>query len=120
MSLVGYALTTAREGLNQVIWAVVLTIGLWGVKGALSSILHGGSEIHGPDGGMLADNNDFGLGLILMLPLLFYQWHLTTNRYVSRGLMFMGFLVTLAVFFTYSRVALCVVCALVSSFCLIP
>jgi probable O-glycosylation ligase (exosortase A-associated) len=112
MSLVGYALTTTRERLNQLIWAVVLTIGLWGVKGALSSILHGGSEIHGPDGGMLADNNDFGLGLILMLPLLFYQWHLATNRYVRRGLMFMGFLVTLAVFFTYSRGALVGVCAM--------
>ena len=112
MCLVGYALTTTRERLNQLIWAVVLTIGLWGVKGALSSILHGGSEIHGPDGGMLADNNDFGLGLIVMLPLVFYQRHLATNRHVRRGLMLMGFLVTLAVFFTYSRGALVGVCAM--------
>jgi putative inorganic carbon (HCO3(-)) transporter len=112
MSLVGYALTTTRERLNQLIWAVVLTIGLRGVKGALWSIMHGGGEIHGPDGGMLADNNDFGLGLILMLPLLFYQWHLATNRYVRRGLMLMGFLVTMAVFFTYSRGAWVGVCAM--------
>jgi probable O-glycosylation ligase (exosortase A-associated) len=112
MCLVGYALTTTRERLNQLIWAVVLTIGLWGVKGALSSMLHGGSEIHGPDGGMLADNNDFGLGLVVMLPLVFYQWHLATNRHVRRGLMLMGFLVTLAVFFTYSRGALVGVCAM--------
>jgi probable O-glycosylation ligase (exosortase A-associated) len=112
MCLVGYALTTTRERLNQLIWAVILTIGLWGVKGALSSILHGGSEIHGPDGGMLADNNDFGLGLIVMLPLVFYQWQLATNRHVRRGLMLMGFLVTLAVFFTYSRGALLGVCAM--------
>jgi putative inorganic carbon (HCO3(-)) transporter len=112
MSLVGYALTTTRERLNQLIWAVVLTIGAWGVKGALSSILHGGSGIHGPDDGMLADNNDFGLGLILVLPLVFYQWHLATNRHIRRGLMLMGFLVTLAVFFTYSRGALVGVCAM--------
>jgi putative inorganic carbon (hco3(-)) transporter len=112
MCLVGYALTTTRERLNQLIWAVVLTIGLWGVKGALSSILHGGGEIHGPDGGMLADNNDFGLGLVVMLPLVFYQWHLATNRHVRHGLMLMGFLVTLAVFFTYSRGALVGVCAM--------
>jgi probable O-glycosylation ligase (exosortase A-associated) len=112
MCLVGYALTTTRERLNQLIWAVVLTIGLWGVKGALSSILHGGGEIHGPDGGMLADNNDFGLGLVVMLPLLFYQWQIASNRHVRRGLMLMGFLVTLAVFFTYSRGALVGVCAM--------
>jgi putative inorganic carbon (HCO3(-)) transporter len=112
MCLVGYALTTTRERLNQLIWAVVLTIGLWGVKGALFSILHGGGEIHGPDGGMLADNNDFGLGLIVMLPLIFYQRQLATNRHVRRGLLLMGFLVTLAVFFTYSRGALVGVCAM--------
>jgi probable O-glycosylation ligase (exosortase A-associated) len=112
MCLVGYALTTTRERLGQLIWAVALTIGIWGVKGALMSILHGGSQIHGPDGGMLADNNDFGLGLILILPLLFYQWHRATNRHLRRGLMLMGFLVTLAVFFTYSRGALVGVCAM--------
>src|ERR1700720_4712921 len=112
MCLVGYALMTTRERLNQLIWAVVLTIGLWGVKGALFSILHGGGEIHGPDGGMLADNNDFGLGLIVMLPLIFYQRQLATNLHVRRGLLLMGFLVTLAVFFTYSRGALVGVCAM--------
>jgi len=56
MCLVGYALTTTRERLNQLIWAVVLSIGFWGVKGALFAILHGGGEIHGPDGGMLASS----------------------------------------------------------------
>ena len=112
MCLVGYALTTTRERLNQLIWAVVLTIGIWGVKGALFAILHGGGEIHGPDGGMLASNNDFGLGLVVMLPLIFYQRYLATNRHVRRGLLLMGFLVTLAVFFTYSRGALVGVCAM--------
>jgi probable O-glycosylation ligase (exosortase A-associated) len=112
MCLVGYALMTTRERINQLIWAVVLTIGAWGVKGALSSLLHGGSVIHGPDGGMLASNNDFGLGLIMILPLVFYQWHLATNRHIRRGLMLMGFLVALAVFFTYSRGALVGSCAM--------
>src|SRR6202008_3017298 len=32
MSLVGYALTTTRERLNQLIWAIVLSIGVWAVK----------------------------------------------------------------------------------------
>jgi probable O-glycosylation ligase (exosortase A-associated) len=112
MTLVGYSLTTTRERLNMLIWAVVLTLGLWGVKGALGGLLHGGGQIHGPDGGMLADNNDFGLGLILILPLLFYQRHFVANRNIRRALMLMGFLVALAVFFTYSRGALVGVCAM--------
>ncbi len=112
MCLVGYALTTTRERLNQLIWVVVLSIGSWGVKGALLSILSGGGGIHGPDNGMLADNNDFGLGLIVMLPLIFYQRQVATNVHVRRGLLLMGFLVALAVFFTYSRGALVGVCAM--------
>src|SRR4029450_82568 len=86
--------------------------GLWGVKGAIFGILSGGGKIHGPDQGMLSDNNDFGLGLILILPLLFYHWHLATNRHLRRGPMLMGFLVSLAVLLTYSRGALVGACAM--------
>jgi probable O-glycosylation ligase (exosortase A-associated) len=81
------------------------------VKGAILGVLRGG-DIHGPDGGPLADRNDFGLGLVLMLPLLFYQWHLAENWLLRRGLMLMGFLVALAVFLTYSRGALLGACAM--------
>jgi probable O-glycosylation ligase (exosortase A-associated) len=112
MCLVGYALTTTRERLNQLIWAVVLTLGFWGAKGAVGGILHGGGNIHGPDQGPLSDNNDFGLGLIMILPLIFYQWHLATNRHIRRGLLVLGFLVAVAVLLTYSRGALLGVCAM--------
>src|SRR6266849_889632 len=77
MCLVGYALTTTRERVNQLIWVVVLAIGVWGVKGVISVVLHGGSVgvgIHGPEAGVMVDNNAFGLALVMILPLLFYQW----------------------------------------------
>jgi probable O-glycosylation ligase (exosortase A-associated) len=106
MCLVGYALTTTRERIDQLIWVVLLAIGVWGVKGAILGSLHGFSMIHGPDGGMNAPNNEFGVSLIMVLPLVFYQWQLATNRHLRRGLMVMGFLVGLAVILTYSRGAL--------------
>lgn len=112
MCLVGYALTTTRERVNLLIWAVLLTIGIWGVKGAVMSPFHGFGTIHGPDGGMDAPNNEFGLALIMILPLAFYQWQLATNRYLRRGLMVMGFLLAFAVILTYSRGALIGVCAM--------
>jgi probable O-glycosylation ligase (exosortase A-associated) len=112
MCLVGYALTTTRERVDQLIWVVVLSIGFWGAKGAILGSLHGFGTIHGPDGGMLADNNDLGLGLIMVLPLIFYHWHLAANRHVRRGLMIFGFLVTVGVLLTYSRGALLGVCAM--------
>src|SRR6266481_5126266 len=85
---------------------------VWRVKGAILGSLGGFQMIHGPDGGMNAPNNEFGVSLIMVLPLIFYQWHLATNRHLRRGLMFMGFLVGLAVILTYSRGALLGVCAM--------
>jgi len=107
MCLVGYALTTSRERVDQLIWVVVLSIGVWGVKGAIWELLHAGSSrLYGPNGTDIGDNNDFGLALIIIVPLLFYQWHRATNRHLRHALMVMGFLVALAVLFTYSRGAL--------------
>src|SRR5713101_5667520 len=113
MCLLGFALTTTRERVNQLIWAVVLSIGIWGVKGALWALLHGGAgPIWGPTGTAIGDNNDFGMALVMLLPLLFYQWHNAVNRHLRRGVMVMGFLVALAVVFTYSRGALVGACAM--------
>src|SRR5215831_10907340 len=114
MGLIGYALTTTRERVNQLIWVVVLAIGIWGVKGAISVILHGGTTlgIHGPEGGVMQDNNGFGLALVMIMPLLFYQWHTAANRRLRQCLMVMGFLVSLAIVFTYSRGALVGLCAM--------
>ena len=113
MCLIGFALTTTRERVNQLIWVVVLSIGFWGVKGAISFPLHGGGEgIHGPDGGITASNNEFGVALVMLLPLLFYLWHTVVDRRIRRGLMVMGFLITFATIFTYSRGALVGVCAM--------
>ena len=113
MCLIGFALTTTRERVNQLIWVVVLSIGFWGVKGAISFPLHGGGEgIHGPDGGITASNNEFGVALVMLLPLLFNLWHTVVDRRIRRGLMVMGFLITFATIFTYSRGALVGVCAM--------
>jgi probable O-glycosylation ligase (exosortase A-associated) len=109
MCLVGYALTTTRQRVDQLIWVVVFAVGFWGVKGSLSFLLHGGdaiSGIHGPEAGVAADNNQLGIALIMILPLVFYQWHIATNRHLRNGLMAMGFLISLAIIFTYSRGAL--------------
>ena len=113
MCLVGFALTTTRVRVNQMIWVVVLSIGFWGVKGAISFPLHGGgSGIHGPDAGITAGNNEFGVALVMLLPLVFYLWHTVVDRRLRNGLMVMGFLLTLATVFTYSRGALVGVCAM--------
>jgi probable O-glycosylation ligase (exosortase A-associated) len=48
----------------------------------------------------------------MILPLLCYQWQQAVKRHIRLGLMVMGFLVALAVLFTYSRGALLGLCAM--------
>ena len=113
MCLIGFALTTTRERVSQLIWVVVLSIGFWGVKGTISFAIHGGSVgIHGPEGGITASNNEFGVALVMLLPLLFYLWYTAVDHRVRRGLMVMGFMVASATVFTFSRGALVGVCAM--------
>src|ERR1700730_6087883 len=113
MALVGYALTTTQERVNQLIWVIVLSIGVGGVKRGIDGLLQGGgSPIYGPPQGAASDNNDFGLALLMVLPFIFYQWHFATNRWFRYGLMLMAFLVTIAVLLTYSRGALVGLCVI--------
>lgn len=116
MCLVGYALMTTRERIDQLIWVVVISEGVWGTKGAILSILHGGSRIHGPDAGVNADNNHFAVALTMILPLIFYHWQLARSRRMRFGLMVFGIVVCLAVGLTYSRGGMLGLCAAGSVF----
>lgn len=113
MAVVGYALTTSRQRINLLIWTVVLSIGFWGVKGGISSIASGGVyRVWGPEGTAIGDNNELGLALVMILPLIYYLWQTVEKRYLRLGLLGMGFLVSIAVFFTYSRGAFLGLCAM--------
>jgi putative inorganic carbon (hco3(-)) transporter len=61
---------------------------------------------------VIAANNEFGVALVALLPLLFYQWHRAENPRLRRWLAVMGFFIALAVIFTYSRGALLGACAM--------
>lgn len=113
MCLVGYALMTTRQRVDQLIWVVVLSVGIWGVKGTISVILHGGVSvgIHGPDAGVAGSNNEFGVALVMILPLLFYRQQLAANRHLRRALLIMGVLICFAIVFTFSRAGFVALCA---------
>src|SRR4051812_45070241 len=107
MALVGYALTTTPARISQLVWVVILSIGFWGVKGAITGVITGGgNRLSGPGNSAIADNNDFGLALDMILPLIFYKSQLAESRWLRHALLCMGALVTVAVVLTYSRGAL--------------
>jgi probable O-glycosylation ligase (exosortase A-associated) len=100
-------LITTRRRLDALIWVIVLSLGFYALKGAAFTLATGGSHrLFGPPGSFIADNNQFGLALLMTIPLVRYLQLTSTRRWVRLCLLasFPCFLV--AVLATYSRGAL--------------
>lgn len=106
-TVLAYALTNTRERLDQLIAVCAGSIGFIGFVGGIFTIAHGGAfRVYGPDGSTIGDNNDFGVALVTMLPLMFYLFQRVQQRYLKWGLLVTLGLNFLATLFTYSRGAL--------------
>ncbi len=60
----------ARWKLRVMAWTIALSLGFYGAKCGIFGFL-GGEVFQGP-GGLLLDNNDFSLAMVMNLPFLFY------------------------------------------------
>lgn len=107
MLLITLMLLRDREQIEQLIWVMVVSLGFYGVKGGFYTLATaGGGRVWGPPGGMLAGNNEFAVGLILIVPLMYYLYHTNSHKWVRRGLMVSMILIALAILGTQSRGAL--------------
>jgi probable O-glycosylation ligase (exosortase A-associated) len=93
----------SRQRLRILVWTIALCLGFYGVKSGLFGVLSGGSKILRGPGGMLEDNNDFALGLVMNIPLLWYLGISERAKYVWIGTRVGVALTVLAVLLTHSR-----------------
>lgn len=97
----------SRPRIVALVVVIVLSIGFFGFKGGLFTVLHGGeSRVWGPAGSFIADNNSMGLVLVMVLPLMFYLRAIATYRLVRLALLVLIILSAFAAVGTYSRGAL--------------
>ena len=97
-------LITTRQRLDALIWVIVLSLGFFAVKGAAFTLLTGGSHrLFGPPGSFIADNNQFGLALLMTIPLVRYLQLTASRRRVRLGLLCSIPCFLVAVVGTYSR-----------------
>ena len=95
-----------RKDIDQVIWALVLALGLLGAKGGLFTIAHGGAYIVWGPGGFVGGNNEFALALIMLIPLMYYLRIISENKWIKHALLAMMFLCAIAALGSHSRGAL--------------
>ncbi len=87
MVYVTMILMQSRERINQLVWVIALSIGFYGVKGGIFTIVHGGIyHVRGPEGSFIGGDNEMGLALIMTIPLLRYLQLTTSKMWVRTGL----------------------------------
>jgi len=76
-----------RQHLHWMIWVIALSLGYYGVKGGIFTIVHGGQfRVQGPTGTFFAGNNEMALVLAMLVPLIRYLHLQATQLWVRWGL----------------------------------
>ncbi len=102
-----------RKDIHNLVWVIALSFGFYGVKGGIFTILGGGeSHVLGPPGGFFAGNTEIGLALVMVLPLLWYLFLNTPQKWIRAGLVIVLLLTPVAILGTQSRGALLAVVAI--------
>lgn len=118
MVWVTLVLARDRQRMHLLIWTIVISLGFYGVKGGVSTLLTAGSyHIYGPPGSFIADNNDLAQALCMTLPLMRYLQLQSKKKYLRLGLVLAMLLTGVAILGTYSRgglIAMAVVCGILA------
>ncbi len=100
-------LISDKAKLDGFIWVLALSIGFYGIKGGIFTIMTGGgARVWGPSGSFIAGNNEIALALLMCVPLLRYLHLQEPRKWVKHGLGVAIFLCMLAIVGTQSRGAL--------------
>lgn len=112
MSLVAFAALRERKHIELFLWVNAISIGFYGVKGGIFTILSGGgARVWGP-GGFIGGNNEIGLAIVMTIPLLNYLRVVATRRWVRLGLLAAMMLCAAAALGTQSRGAFLAIVAM--------
>jgi probable O-glycosylation ligase (exosortase A-associated) len=76
-----------RQHLHWMIWIIALSLGYYGVKGGIFTIVHGGAyRVQGPTGTFFGGNNEMALVLAMLVPLIRYLHLQEPRKWVRMGL----------------------------------
>ncbi|MCL2524230.1 MAG: putative O-glycosylation ligase, exosortase A system-associated [Betaproteobacteria bacterium] len=99
MLFVTLALIDSPKKMNIYIWTLTASIGFYGVKGGLFTLLTGGNHLVWGPGGFIGGNNEIALAVIMVIPLMRYlqlqmtikwQQHMMTVAMILSAVMALG------------------------------
>jgi probable O-glycosylation ligase (exosortase A-associated) len=97
-------MTTSMVRFQALIWVVALSLGYYGVKGGVFTLISGGaSHVYGPPNSYIYDNNMLADALVMLLPILNYLRLHSSNYYIRIGIVLSIILTLASIFGSYSR-----------------
>jgi len=95
---------TSRARIDALIWTICLSLGYFITRDGLFTLATGGRHLtYGPAGSEIAGNNEFGVALLMVLPLLFYLAQTAPWRWLRIGVFGEVALAVVSTIATYSR-----------------
>ncbi len=113
LTFITISLLNTTERVRILVWVMVVSLGLYGVKGGIFTITTGGGyHVMGPAGTFIGGNNEIGLALIMTIPLMRYLQLQSKYMLVRRAWLVAMVLTFVAVIGTQSRGAFVAVTAM--------
>ena len=73
MTFVALTVIRNKQQIHWLVWILAFSLGFFGTKGGVFTVLHGGSFlVWGPEGSFIEGNNELALALITVIPLMRY------------------------------------------------
>ncbi len=104
MLFVTLVLIRGRQQIEQLIWVLVASVGFYGVKGGIWTLLTGGGQrVWGPAGSVISGNNELAVALVCILPLMYYLMGTTSRKWVKNALIVAMILCVFSIIGSHSR-----------------
>lgn len=101
--LVVMAMLTSKLRIQAFLWMIGLSIGYYAAKGGGYTLTGGSGRVLGPAQTLIADNNDFALALVVVIPILNYLRITSVNPIVKLACLMVMLMAVVAIIGTGSR-----------------
>ena len=116
MILVAMVAITTRKQLMTLAWTLAISIGVFGIKGGLFTLLHGGAfRVWGPPGSFIEGNNELALAAVITIPLMRFLQLQARSTVLKLGLAAAMLLCAASALGSQSRGALLAIVAMASA-----
>lgn len=113
MIVMSMVILHSRQHIMALVWVLVASIGYYGLKGGVFTIMTGGAyRVWGPVNSYIQGNNEIGLALVVIIPLIRLVQLDASSRWLKQGLTLLMALCAIAAIGSQSRGALLAILAM--------